>query len=340
MSPRLAEVESLAAANAADIESLMARVAELELITAPDVPTIAVVSAADDPAGLDLDAIGVLDSYWIPQTAIDPAHNNTWDSDNPEDVERLVAWLDANVPNDYSGYLCSDWESHLKVLRTPTHPTYAAVLASNIDLIETIKEYRPSAHVGQYNVPLRNYWAQDEDWVAANESLLPLMEASDCLFPICYDFYADPEARPGTHANLVREALRIGGDIPVVPYVTHRYHPGTDVIGLRPIGQQEMMDLASSLAAVEVDGRRITAICFWAADAWYINTANKKKEDGSPSFGSFNGYDVIDTVREADMHLEPDVCCNGDVQAFQVERYGDVYDWLAEAVAGPFVSDN
>lgn len=313
----------------ADLESRIEALENQVAQPTPQPPQL-VLSAADDPPGIveRYDELGIHKSYWIPGPVFDPDLDHLWGTD--DDRQRLLLWLDANVPADFDGYICNDWETVLKVLVDPDHPFFEASRASVIAAIDYVELLRPAAKVGHYNIPIRNYWHQDDAWLAMLDTLQPILDASTAVFVIAYEFYREPEPLPNSFPSLVHQALTRAGDRPVVVYVNHRYHPSS-AQPFELIPEDDFAEHVSTLMTIEVDGVRPRAVCFWAHDSWYLRTAIKTNDDGTWMFNESNGYKIIDIVRESGMpaELEP---WDGDDVAYREWMYERIYARLHMAI--------
>lgn len=113
--------------------------------------------------------------------------------------------------------------------------TVAASVVKLQTVIRWFKSPEPSMKVGFYGFPpLRDYWdsVQQEgsprykSWQAKNESLAPIAQLSDVLFPSLYTFYEDRSGWIKYAIAEIREARRYAGGKPVYVFLWPQYEAG------------------------------------------------------------------------------------------------------------------
>ena len=110
--------------------------------------------------------------------------------------------------------------------------TVAASVVKLQTVIRWFKGPEPSMKVGFYGFPpLRDYWdsVQPEgsprykSWQAKNQSLAPIAQLSDVLFPSLYTFYEDRSGWTKYAIAEIREARRFAGGKPVYVFLWPQY---------------------------------------------------------------------------------------------------------------------
>jgi hypothetical protein len=202
-----------------------------------------------------------------------------WDSPL---LRNIPSKLSADAP-DYD--FKSDWEDYVQeakpqALRGLSGPKRDDALrftfntAARDFFLATLREckrLRPNAKWGFYGFPYREYAVNDPAprarWVARNESLRWMYDASDVLYPAIHAVYATVEGRPPNRAKRenrltenaeyitsnVREAVRLAAGKPVRPIVWLRYHdnagPSYAFKRLTPASLRQMVTLPKAAGA-------------------------------------------------------------------------------------------
>ena len=156
--------------------------------------------------------------------------------------------------------------------------------ASKVKAIITIgKEYFPDSKWGVYNLPMCNYWKRDSIWTKENKDLLPVLKHCDVLFPSVYDFYRDDNKYAGKR----RDSLYIVGNLeltfqineqlnlPIYPFVWHRYHTSNSIRPLEAIGPLEFKRHMDIINNYSYKGRRVNGLVWWASDRYFSNVNHK-----------------------------------------------------------------
>lgn len=118
----------------------------------------------------------------------------------------------------------------------PLHGAFNQVrsgLSKYMTVLQWFKEAAPLVEVGYYGAPpLRDYWKSlsspgSREWAAfagANDSLNPLANAVDILFPSAYTFYADRGGWVRYAYAQISEAKRLAKGKPVYVFIMPQYH--------------------------------------------------------------------------------------------------------------------
>jgi len=169
--------------------------------------------------------------------------------------DRLEEW--ARPYHAHEGLICIDWEGGLYDLLKA-----GGGIQNALKVLYQVKVYCPLAKVGYYGIPLREYWHQDHDWIDSASHVMPIVKASDVLFPSIYDFYNTNEARDHDRAaRYVRLCTMLHRS--VVPFTHHRYHPSNPTVGNKLIPAKEQVDQIRACLLPGVDG-----FCAWSGDKW------------------------------------------------------------------------
>ncbi len=225
-----------------------------------------------------LDVWGVARTPLVYSAAFDPLGTGTF-----ERPDLMEIWLDNHLEDNYEGFLVLDWEegvmTHLAA--GPSDPEFARVVSEMVELLEFVRERRPDAKIGYYRMPWNEYWSQDDAWRAAVAAASPVLDASDALFPSVYDHYGDRPDRDDERLGvLVRLALEIAGERPVILYTMHRYHSGNKTLGSRLINADEYVEHIAHLMQVEYGGRHPAGVVAWAEEPYWYRASNSKKRSG------------------------------------------------------------
>jgi hypothetical protein len=166
-----------------------------------------------------------------------------FDHDGKFDGVETSGWrnLLAKLPDDYSGLIALDWENaqrRQQYIRDLGGLNGAAAqksaLAEALKLAEAVKEARPKAKLGFYNVPHcgRGYGmardGREPWWLAQPETLKPLLQLCDAMMPSMYLPYrlgvdVSVETNDRRNRNMVDLCQRCGPGKLVLPYVQQIY---------------------------------------------------------------------------------------------------------------------
>lgn len=224
-------------------------------------------------------ALGVTPSLIMYQNWIDPDATGAWARPDLTDE-----WLLANVPPDYSGFLVLDWEGGVmpRIAAGPSDRGFGRVVADMESLLRHVKEARPNARIGYFDLPFSSYWRQDDDWRAAMAALRPVFDASDALFPSVYDFYPDEAERDHERFGaLVETALDLAAGKPVILYTHHRYHHEETGRGFELIPRDEYVEHIRGLMGIERGGARPAGVVAWGEELYFYRVAFARDRDGA-----------------------------------------------------------
>jgi hypothetical protein len=167
----------------------------------------------------------------------DSNHDGEFDGTNSSGWQNLLAKL----PPDYSGLVALDWENDTRrqgFIRDLGGLNGAAAqkpaISDALKLIEAVKQARPKAKIGFYNVPHcgRGYgMARDGTepwWLDQQQTLKPLLNLCDAMMPSMYLPYrlgadVSVEANDRRNRNMVELCRRCGPDKAILPYVQQIY---------------------------------------------------------------------------------------------------------------------
>lgn len=157
------------------------------------------------------------------------------------------------------------------------------VISYKIAVLKKVKSLRPNAMVGYYGYPIRYYWNRNDDWRKKNDKLLPLLKESDALFPSVYDFYVDG-IDIGENKDMeyvkenVEEALRLAYnlDIPVYPFIWHRYHDSNKKFSRAFINYDEFSNHVSAIAKAEYEDTKAAGLVWWSSEKYFYNIEKRK----------------------------------------------------------------
>jgi hypothetical protein len=204
----------------------------------------------------------------------------------------MQEYFDDWVPANYDGPLCLDWEG------TAAH----YLVGNNLELRErTVQQFvialnaarqlRPSAKVGMYGLPIREYWNRNQAWRDREHSFAPIYNASDCVFPSVYDLYKNGES-PFHNAEMdityVREmvemALEMSQGKPVYPFVWPRFHTSNPESGFELIPVAELKSHAAAIFDGDYQGDRADGLVWWGGDQWFYSYSQENVPPGSPDY--------------------------------------------------------
>jgi hypothetical protein len=218
--------------------------------------------------------IGAQDSFILYQWQFDA------DADSVPDegaAAAVAAYLDGVAPVGTTAPVCIDWEADsMSTLSSGEvdSDAFRSAVASFVDFIDDVRALRPDLRFGYYGLPVRSYWSRDADWQARNDALLPILDASDVVFPSVYDFYTEAEVAEAEDLAYVRdnvgEALRLAAGKDVFPYVWHRYHDSNATVGGKLIGEEEFKAHVGAVFEAEFEGARAAGVVWWGADRYFM----------------------------------------------------------------------
>ncbi len=112
-------------------------------------------------------------------------------------------------------------------------PDIAANRQRYIDVIHWMRGAGFAAPLSFYgSLPGRDYWRavkgpgspEYRAWQAENDALRPIAALVSALYPSLYTFYDDPQGWVKYALANIAEARRIGGGLPVYPFIWPQYH--------------------------------------------------------------------------------------------------------------------
>ncbi len=284
-----------------------------------------IYSTSDDPAAVvaKWDQWNVRKAYVMYQSDIDPKRTNRWTA-----KDLTYRWLGKNVPEDFDGPICLDWENDvLEILSKgpENNPEWQPVVTEMVQLLQFVKSKRPKAKIGYYALPQTKYWNQDQVYQDRMLALHPIYKESTALFPSAYDFYGEnPERDKAAFATIMRLALRCADGKPVYPFVWHRYHDSTPQWGFKRIPGDEFVDHVRNLVHTEYNSDRIDGIMAWGQERYWYTSSHQRNADGA-FLKTGTGWDRI---RE---RFATEVPAGQTFDAFYEQLLNETYCRLAEA---------
>lgn len=226
--------------------------------------------------------------FLIGGAAIDPENKGVIDSISlKQNIENVIPI------NDTSGIAILDWEgkSMDKLATLPTGDSeFDKVLNQGIEMIRIAKEVRPEIKWGIYALPLRNYWAINEEWRSRCFMLIPLLRKCDVITPSVYQFYPDSLFKNENKfyiENNVRLSLNLALLLkkPVLPFVTHRF--GNSSL----IPKKEVIQDIDLIFKTHYLDNKVTGIIWWGPDEYYYRTNDKQvRSEIEKSNQTFSSY--------------------------------------------------
>lgn len=240
---------------------------------------------------------GVKPAYIMYQDSIDPKKTNTWSA-----KDLTFRWLGQNVPKDFDGPLCLDWEADvLEILpRGPeNNHQWRPVVDEMVKLLKYVQQERPKAKVGFYGLPSSKYWNQNQAYIDRQLALREIYEASTALFPSAYDHYGEaPERDRKAFTTVMELALQCAQGKPVYVYTWHRYHlDETNPWAFKLIPGDEYEDHLKTLLRAQWKGDRIDGLITWGAERYWYTASQQRKADGGLLYTGKNWDRVRDTFK-------------------------------------------
>lgn len=194
-------------------------------------------------------------------------------------------WLEANVPADYNGYLCLDWETgayQQLIQYNPPHPDLDSLIELYVGLIKHIKQARPRVEVGYYMLPVGGNSSLIDLIYAHARRLQPIFDAADVLFPSHYipGQYPFQQWQAGVSMWLPM-VLEVAKDQPVFPYTWHRYGHVDKANGFRLVPPDIHTKAIEHLRSIKYRGKKIDGIVTWGDDQWWYGNAINRRPDGT-----------------------------------------------------------
>jgi hypothetical protein len=290
--------------------------------------TVPIYSTLNDPPSIVArwGEWNVRKAYIMYQQHFDPKHTNRWGA-----KDLTYRWLGENVPPDFDGPLCIDWEAHvLEILaRGPTNnPEWQPAVNEMLALLKYVREQRPRAKVGYYAIPQTPYWNQPPEHADRMLALKPIFDASNALFPSAYDLYGEnPQRDHQIYGDRMKLALRCAAGKPVYVITWHRYHDSTAKWGFSLIPKQEYIDHVRNLVTAEWQGDRVDGVITWGEDRYWYNASRARKPDGTFTNTGTNWDRVRQRFSQEKQESMP-------IDAYLERLFERVYCRLHEAVHG------
>jgi hypothetical protein len=129
---------------------------------------------------------------------------------------------------------------------------------------------------------------------------LPVMKASDMLFPSLYKYYPysyygrafEDEYASQNTAIILEVGKRYSK--PVVPFVWPRFHDADSAVGLKSIPDVEWKNHVGQIAKTRYEGYGIAGIAVWTMDAYYLQVSNVvQNERGSQSNSKYRKENLM-----------------------------------------------
>ena len=154
--------------------------------------------------------------------------NKVPDTTSLPDRSRITAF--AQLANQSTGIVVIDIE-HWPLVGDPA--TVAESVKKYQTVIQWFKTPAPSLRLGLYGVlPIPDYWKSLQEkslpgyaaWREENDSLAPIAQFVDVLFPSVYTFYEDRNGWQTYAIAEIQEARRHAGGKPVYVFLWPQYH--------------------------------------------------------------------------------------------------------------------
>ncbi len=217
-----------------------------------------------------------------------------YDADNDgflDDRERFVRRFRKHVPPTFAGIVSLDWEGTITawLKEPPDSANFQRAIAHLRELLVLAKRVRPHARIGYYGLPVPNYWSRDEGWRARSLAMAELLKHADWVGPSLYMFYKTGERHTPERqhryafesAMMALEVAAAAGGKPVYAWITHRYHPSTQ-LAMQPIDEEDLRAHIASILQAEHDGKRVDGIIWWGADNWYQSQGKLPPDSSRP----------------------------------------------------------
>lgn len=152
-----------------------------------------------------------------------------------------------------------------------------------IDALKFAQVLRPNVQWGYYGLPFREYWKRDSIWSMNCESLYPILNQSDILFPSLYLLYLDTEVPEEENEKYLQDnvisALKIGKKLakPVLPFVWHRISSKHTTLEKGYMSEKEFLHYISQIINVDYKGERVSGIVWWGNPKYFYQVENRGK---------------------------------------------------------------
>jgi hypothetical protein len=149
-----------------------------------------------------------------------------WDIDGQmteSDAERFMNWINLNVPEDYTGPVCIDYEAPWWVFISKAHVNQymlAYIMGKYHEGLAFAQAARPNAQWGYWGLPQMIHLAH---WDDEMPQLVSLLEAGEAVFPGAYDCMPGNSETDMYRNYLVDSMAAVSGTRPVYAYLNVRF---------------------------------------------------------------------------------------------------------------------
>jgi hypothetical protein len=205
---------------------------------------------------------------------------------------KLKSWLDKNVPTEYDGYLCLDWEAPFPVLQDVGDVNHYAVVEQMRSLLLRVQVLRPHVKVGYYGLPFNEYWPIFHElqkkphayqYEADQAKIQSILDLSQVYFPSFYEHYKNSNATPNfkIYGEMIRVILKLSHGRPVVIYTWDRYHDGNNQpYSFERLESQDYKDMLRNILTQSFSGDQVDGVILWGEDRYYYSAAFAKDSSG------------------------------------------------------------
>jgi len=206
---------------------------------------------------------------------------------------KIKVWLDRNVPTDFDGYLCLDWEEPFPFLQDVGNAYHYIAVEQMRSLLLRVQVLRPYAKVGYYGLPFNSYWSvyheikrgrRAHKYEADQAVIQSILDLSQVLFPSFYESYKNSKRTPNLKINgeMLRAILKVSNGRPVIIYTWDRYHDGSqESYRFERLEAQHYKDMLRNLLVQSFGGDQVDGVVLWGADEYYYTAAFAKDASGS-----------------------------------------------------------
>ncbi|WP_298741186.1 hypothetical protein [uncultured Chitinophaga sp.] len=205
------------------------------------------------------------EAHLLTYKGIDPDKDQQVD----EDAIRKAA-AEFYPGKDDGGLFIIDWEAQpFKDLREydANDPRFKAAEAKYLQVVNTLKAFRPQLKVGIYGIPFRVL--QAGQLKQSSTKLDRLLSRCDVITPSLYIMRTDEEVGQQRNLNYLKQnvdlALSFGSRLkkPVAPFVWYKVHPGNKRFGMNTISRDKMQEYLRFLNTYTYQGTRLNGIVWW-----------------------------------------------------------------------------
>jgi hypothetical protein len=193
------------------------------------------------------------------------------DKDQQVDEDAIRKATEKFYPDkDATGLFIIDWEAQpFKDLREydADDTRFKVAEAKYLQVVNTLKKFRPRLNVGIYGIPFRTQTAAQQK--KSGPKLDNLLSRCDVITPSLYIINTDEEV--GLQRNMdylkqnVNQAMDFGYRLkkPVAPFVWYKVHPGNKKFGMSIISKGQMQSYLNFLSSYNYRGSRLNGIIWW-----------------------------------------------------------------------------